>query len=181
MRTLEQQYRDSISAILKEIDNNIDTLLNQAGIKMVETTRSLQDKKKNYATRSLSNKTNYRITGQTLTFGSNATNKGYAYGLVQEFGRKKGKWPNIGDIENWVKRKVQLGHLKIDSSPSLKGKARVSARQRKENQIRGIAFIIARALKNKGMKGKFFYQKGFQAGVELYGQKLNKIIIEAFK
>jgi hypothetical protein len=181
METLEKQYNDSMIKALKEIDGKLNTLLNQAGIIMVETTRGLQDRHNNYATRNLSNKTNYRIKGNTLTFGSNASNNGYAYGLVQEFGRKAGKWPNITAIEKWVRRKVQLGHLKINKLQGRTSRTRLSAKQRRESQIRGIAFIIARAIKKKGSKGRFYYKKGFEAGVELYGKKLNDIIIKAFE
>jgi len=172
METGFEQYSKSMKKFLTVLDANMGKLMNRAGIEMVETTRTLQDDNNNYATRNLSNKTNYKVKGNTLTFGSNATSKGYAYGLVQEFGRKKGTWPNIGAIEKWVKKKIMLGHMTI-KDPRKLGKNRSA-------QIETLAFLIARKIKDSGTKGRFSYKIGFERGARIFNKELEIVILKAF-
>ena len=160
-----------VSAIIKNLSSELEKLSNRIGSKMVSTTRKLQDDGDNYATRRLSDLTNYKLGKGVLTFGSNASKNGYNYGLVQEFGRKPGKFPNIVALEKWVKRKVMLGHMDLD--PKLGSN--------KAKQVKTLAFLIGRSLKAKGSKGKFFYQKGFEAGLELLVPGIDKAIKEVFK
>ena len=166
------QYKESLQVFFADLEKEGDKLLNLAGIKMVATTRGLQDTNKNYATRRLNDLTNYKISGKVLTFGSNAKNKGYSYGLVQEFGRRKGKWPNIGDIEKWVKKKIMLGHIKL-KNPEKLGNTRAK-------QLKTLAFLISRKIKNKGVKGRFYYKAGFESGLKLFNSNINEFIQRAF-
>jgi hypothetical protein len=170
-KSLQEQFQNSVNKNLKQLDLAVEKLLNQAGIKMVETVRDLQDKNKNYATRNLSNKTNYKIKNNVLTFGSNAASNGYNYGIVQEFGRKKGKFPNFGAIIEWVEKKVQLGHMTLDKKLG----------RTIQTRIHNLAYIIALSIKNKGIKGKFFYKQAFEAGNTLFLSKFNEVMTEVFK
>lgn len=170
MKTLDQQYLESVKASTDKLNKGLEKVLNLAGIKMVETTRSLIDKGGNYASRRLSNLTNYKIKNNVLTFGSNASNRGYNYGLAYEFGRKAGKFPNLTDIRKWVLRKYRLGLMQINRELGRTLKARIDT----------VAFLVGRAIKENGIKGKFHFQKGFEAGTKGINEKINKEILGAF-
>lgn len=174
MESGSEQYKKSIKDFQDNIKIELRKLFNKTGIKMVSKTRKLQDQNNNYATRSLSNKTNYRIkenkNSTILSFGSNAKNKGFEYGLVQEFGRKKGKFPNIKSIAKWVRKKVSLGHIKLDKELG----------RNQGKRIDTLTFLIARAIKEKGIKGKFYYFKGFENGSKYFNENIDKIILKAF-
>lgn len=174
MATLNEQFASQNRNFLRLLRQEIETVFNRAGIAMVKETRSLQDSNKNYASRRLSNSTNYKLKTtklrKTLTFGANAKSKGYPYGIVQEFGRKAGAWPNIGSIEKWVRRKVRLGHMQLTKELGKNNKSR----------IKTLTFLIARAIKNNGIKGKFYYQKGFLEGNKLFAKEMQNVVERAF-
>ena len=172
MESIEKQFSKSVKERLAIFDKELDKLLNQTGIKMVKEVRTLQDVNQNYASRELSNKTNYLIQGTTLTLGSNATSPtGYNYGLVQEFGRKPGKWPNFEAIYDWVDKKVKLGHMSLSEDLGKDYNHRVGQ----------LAFLISAKIKAKGIKGKFFYKKAFEIGEEFLISKLVNVITDVFK
>ena len=81
-----------------------------------------------------------RGTGVNLIGVVGSTLKKEIYPSVMEFGRKKGaKMPPPKNLERWV----QLV-LKISKA-----------------QIKGVAFVVARSIGKKGIKGKRFMQKGW--------------------
>lgn len=72
-----------------------------------------------------------------------------AYGSIIEDGRRPGtKMPPLAVIEDWVRRKG-IGR---QYGPDQKGKRKVS-RKLNDSEIRGIAFVIARAIKARGIEG----------------------------
>ena len=169
-----QQDTDQDKIFVNQIDNlnkAVNLALNRAGVLMVETVRELQDKNKNYATRRMSNLTVYKVDKNILTFGSNAKNKGFYYPFVQEFGRDKGKFPNITDLKKWVQKKISLGHMSLNKKLG----------KNKTKQVNSLAFLVARKIAEKGVKGKFYYQKAFLKGVELFDIELEKGIKKVFE
>jgi len=167
---IKQQFSENVKEQLKLLDKKIDNLLALTGIKMVEEVRRLQDVNNNYATRRLSNHTNYKIKNHTLTFGSNASSNGYNYGLVQEYGRKPGTWPYFLAIYAWIEKKVRLGHMTLEKSLGKNYAARVGQ----------LTFLISAKIKAKGIKGKFFYKKAFELGNEFFLGRFNSVMIEVF-
>lgn len=89
------------------------------------------------------------------TVGSNLKEE---YPAVMEFGRKPGKMPPPSALERWVKIVM-----------------RVPAKD-----VKGVAFVVARAIGKKGIKGRFYMKKGWdqsKAQVNRYfAQALDKIV-----
>ena len=81
------------------------------------------------------------------------------YASVIDHGRRPGTWPNIGAIAEWVKRKGFVGRPKSVSAaraaarPVLKQDAAV-ANWKRDNEAMGIAFCIARKIKQVGTPAK---------------------------
>lgn len=173
-KTLEQQYDESVKANILKINSGIEKLLNSAGIKMKTTTKQLQKVNNNYNTGRLRELTNFDLKEKKdswlLTFGSNASSNGYNYGIVQEFGHKAGKWPHIGVLKEWVVNKARLGHLTIDKKLG----------RTQDIRIDNLTFLIARAIKENGIEGRYYYRNGLFAGNELFIKELNKTILKAF-
>jgi hypothetical protein len=70
-----------------------------------------------------------------------STLKGEEYPAVMEFGRKPGKFPPIEPLMRWV-------HLVLGVP---------------NEEARGVAYVVARKIARKGIKGHFFMKKGFEA------------------
>jgi len=75
------------------------------------------------------------------------------YAPIVERGRQPGKFPPIGPIELWVRRK-----LGVDPG-----------------QSKGVAFVIARSIARKGTKGAAMFYKGFMRGRPVLERLANKI------
>ena len=75
------------------------------------------------------------------------------YAPIVERGRQPGKFPPIGPIELWVRRK-----LGIDPGKS-----------------KGVAFVIARSIARKGTKGAAMFYKGFVRGRPVLERLANQI------
>jgi hypothetical protein len=63
------------------------------------------------------------------------------YPAVMEFGRKPGRMPPVEALERWVQVKM-----------------RVPA-----SELREVAFVVARSIARKGIKGRKFFERGFKA------------------
>lgn len=182
-----KDFSKDIEEKLRKLDSELDILFNNAGLTMRKETRKLMKDSNSYATRRLSNNTNfdYKKTkgNRIITFGSNAKQDGFAYGAVYEFGRKKGKGISKAGQENFVKylkKKIMLGHFdKIDVGRKSK-RGRLGTKERRENILKGIAFLFSQKVKKHGMEGKFFYQKGFLAGNKYINDNINNLIVGVF-
>lgn len=69
-----------------------------------------------------------------------STLKGEVYPSVMEFGRKPGKMPPPSALERWVQ-------LKMGVAPA---------------DVPGVAFLVARAIGRRGIKGKKFMERGWK-------------------
>ena len=82
-----------------------------------------------------------RGTGINITGVVGSTMKNEIYPSVMEFGRKPGaKMPPPGALERWV--------WLVLKPP--------------KKMVKGVAFVVARAIGKKGIKGKRFLQKGWE-------------------
>ena len=79
------------------------------------------------------------------------------YGIIVEMGRRPGKFPPIGPIELWVRRKLGV--------PA--------------DRSRAVAFLVARKIARKGTKGQKIFERMFsemqpvfQAGLNRMGERI---------
>ena len=95
-------------------------------------------------------------------FGSTITTP-YPYGDVMEFGRSAGKMPPPSALERWV-------HLVLKVPTK---------------DAPGVAFLVARAIGKRGIKGLFFMKKGLEKSERiisgLFEKALTKIVEEIAK
>ncbi len=90
--------------------------------------------------RSIVSKVSSSVRGIVGSVFSNLTSEKYPE--VMEFGRRPGsRMPPSSALERWVR-------LKLGVPP---------------NRVAGVAFVIARSIARKGIKGRFFMKKGLKA------------------
>lgn len=78
------------------------------------------------------------------------------YPAVMEFGRKPGKMPPVEALFRWV-------HLKhITGTYSIKTRRRRGSATSQADQDRQAAWMIARAIGRKGIKGRHYLERGFE-------------------
>lgn len=88
-------------------------------------------------------------------FGSSL--KGEEYPSVQNFGRRPGaKMPPLEPLIRWVHVK------KLAGSYSVSTRRRLGGKKTQEQQDHDLAFMIARKIKARGIKGKHFMERGFE-------------------
>jgi hypothetical protein len=68
------------------------------------------------------------------------------YAGVVEHGRRRGKFPPIDEIARWAQRKLTVR--------SASKRSKTGYRRMKESEARGVAFVIARAIARRGLKGR---------------------------
>lgn len=83
------------------------------------------------------------VSQSTLTGRVGSSLKSEEYPAVMELGRRPGSFPPVSALERWV-------HLKLG----------VPA-----NQQRAVAFVVARAIAARGIKGYFYLKRGLEASV----------------
>jgi hypothetical protein len=83
--------------------------------------------------------------------------EGEEYPAVMEFGRKPGaKMPPPEALVRWV-------HVKgLAGTYSIKTRRRQGGKKRQANEDLQVAWMIARAISRKGIKGKFYMRTGLQ-------------------
>jgi hypothetical protein len=96
-----------------------------------------------------------RGTGVNLVGVVGSTLKKEIYPSVMEFGRKKGaKMPPPKKLERWVQLVLKVP----------------------KNEIKGIAFVVARAIGKRGIKGKRFMQKGYNKAKSKVNKNFKKAL-----
>lgn len=82
-----------------------------------------------------------------------ASNADYAESAHQ--GQKPGHWPPRGVLEAWVRRRVRQGRLQLTGiEPGKRG-----APKARDRQVRAIAFLIGRKIKQRGTQGVPFFDR----------------------
>jgi len=82
------------------------------------------------------------------------------YGDAVEFGRDPGKQPPVAPLVLWAKRKFSLS----------------------DDEARGVAFVVAERIGEKGTEGKFMFKRGFEASEQTVARiwdQLTVNIVEA--
>ena len=125
-----------------------EEILNKAGEMAVRSIQESFDTKNLNDTERARNSINYQVTGNTLII------TGVARVLFLEFGRRAGTMPPIDPIQDWVERKLN-----------------VSA-----DESRGVAFAIAKKIKEKGTDILTDRAKGLQ--LELTISQLSKYVLK---
>lgn len=81
---------------------------------------------------------------------------GSPYAYYVEIGRRPGRPPPIGAIARWLIKKKLVKLPKVRSSLTAKGQAKAhKARAKRYAIARSMAYVIARAIGRRGIKGKF--------------------------
>lgn len=75
------------------------------------------------------------------------------YAGIIEFGRRPGTWPNIGAIREWVYRKFKDKSTRGAGAKTFTRK-NTAAGGSQQRELDGIAFMIARQIKEKGVPPK---------------------------
>lgn len=94
------------------------------------------------------------------------------YGESVEFGRKAGSFPPVEPIAQWIKQKP----LKIRDLKTGQFLKKPTNNKAYENQINGLAFVIARSIAKRGQRPTNFYSEAYYAKenqyADLIGQQL---------
>jgi len=94
---------------------------------------------------------------------------GAPHAIVMEEGRRPGaRMPPLQAIRRWVELKIRRGDMQMpadigDMSTQLRSDAGPRTRRRRkrstESRVKGLAFVIARSIARKGIKGRLFMRK----------------------
>jgi len=133
---------------------------------VIQQSRSNLTKKKNNASKQLYNSLEYKIQGDKISFlsekygefidkGVKGAKSTYPESLTSPF-RYTTKQPPSSVFDKWSIRK---GIAPRDS------KGRFVSRQ-------SLNFLIARSIKNKGIRATLFFTKPFERGLDLYGDEI---------
>lgn len=84
--------------------------------------------------------------------------KGEEYPAVMEFGRQPGSMPPPDALVRWV-------HVKgLAGVRSIKTHRRMGSKSTQADEDLQVAFMVARAIARRGIKGHFFMKRGLEAG-----------------
>lgn len=108
------------------------------------------------------------------------------YAIVQDEGRRPHRpMPPLGPIIRWVELKVGRGDMQLsdgaqDMTSQFRADAAPNRRRRKRrstaSRIRGLAFVIARSIGRKGIKGKQFFLKAGEAAKPHFEARVNATV-----
>lgn len=151
-----------ISELIKQFPQYTDIVLNETEMAMLSSLLKFQEliigNTPTGVTGDLSKKflvSKPVLRGQSLV-GSVSTD--LPYGFPVELGRLPGSFPPVDAIEFWIKRTWN------NVPPA--------------NKIRGVAFVVARSIARKGIKGVFMVANAFEDGspkaLELFDTALQK-------
>jgi len=185
---LKSQFNKSIEEINKQLDTFILSALTNTGNHMENLAKGIIEESGAYGAGRLKNSITSKVeksNGPLLIFGAFAKSKtGYPYPSIIEYGRAPGKMPPSSVIEEWLDEKMKNGHMRIIDTTLKKGSQtrRKNTFKKKglsyrEGNTKSIAFLIARAIGQKGMKEKPFMTPAFNKSVAELDIKLNSMEI----
>lgn len=114
-----------------------------------------------------------------------------AYAVVMEEGRRPGQpMPPLGPIERWVELKVKRGEMTLPASATKRRRRSKrssgdemadflredSAPSREQSKYRGLAFVIARSIGRKGIKGRHFMQAASVKGQAFLNEHVSRTV-----
>jgi len=137
-----------------------------------------------YSTGTMFNKTQGQAIkiqdGVIVELGTNAvSDEDYNYADVYEKGREAGKGVSEKGQESivkWIKIKIRQGKFSPIRVKRKTKRMKLTTAQRKENVIKGIAFIISQNIKKNGLKGHFVFKHGFNKMLDSFESELGRIM-----
>lgn len=160
--------------------DNIEQRLEKTGLNMVADAKDKLSENNMYATGQIVKGIKHSVTRTArsifLEFGNYAkSSTGYPYPAVVEYGRKPGLTPPPSSvIEEWLFNKMRTGQMYIRDLGALKKdrkktgiKDQLKAKSVIITQdVRGLAYIIAKGIGLKGIKGRPVMKLAFDDGVK---------------
>ena len=98
-----------------------------------------------------------------------AVSAGVPYAIVQDVGRRSGKWPPEAPIRRWVQLKIRRGEIESTVSGrrgSLTGRGgryRSGVGSRRASELRSIVYVIRRHIAEHGTKPTRYIDRGMRA------------------
>jgi hypothetical protein len=133
---------------------------------VIQQSRSNLTKKKNNASKQLYNSLEYRIQGDKISFLSED------YGQFIDKGVKGSKSTYPESSASPFKYTTKQPPSKVFDKWSIRKGIAPRDKQGKFVSRQSLNFLIARSIKNKGIRATLFFTKPFERGLDLYGDEI---------
>ena len=133
---------------------------------VIQQSRSNLTKKKNNASKQLYNSLEYRIQGDKISFLSED------YGEYLDKGVKGAKSTYPESSASPFKYTTKQPPSKVFDKWSIRKGIAPRDKQGKFVSRQSLNFLIARSIKNKGIRATLFFTKPFERGLDLYGDEI---------
>lgn len=133
---------------------------------VIQQSRSNLTKKKNNASKQLYNSLEYKIQGDKISFLSED------YGQFIDKGVKGAKSTYPESSASPFKYTTKQPPSKVFDKWSIRKGIAPRDKQGKFVSRQSLNFLIARSIKNKGIRATLFFTKPFERGLDLYGDEI---------
>lgn len=133
---------------------------------VIQQSRSNLTKKKNNASKQLYNSLEYKIQGDKISFLSED------YGEYLDKGVKGSKSTYPESSASPFKYTTKQPPSKVFDKWSIRKGIAPRDKQGKFVSRQSLNFLIARSIKNKGIRATLFFTKPFERGLDLYGDEI---------
>lgn len=133
---------------------------------VIQQSRSNLTKKKNNASKQLYNSLEYRIQGDKISFLSED------YGQFIDKGVKGSKSTYPESSASPFKYTTKQPPSKVFDKWSIRKGIAPRDKQGRFVSRQSLNFLIARSIKNKGIRATLFFTKPFERGLDLYGDEI---------
>lgn len=133
---------------------------------VIQQSRSNLTKKKNNASKQLYNSLEYRIQGDKVSFLSEK------YGEFLDKGVKGSKSTYPESSASPFKYTTKQPPSKVFDKWSIRKGIAPRDKQGRFVSRQSLNFLIARSIKNKGIRATLFFTKPFERGLDLYGDEI---------
>ena len=133
---------------------------------VIQQSRSNLTKKKNNASKQLYNSLEYRIQGDKISFLSEK------YGEYLDKGVKGSKSTYPESSASPFKYTTKQPPSKVFDKWSIRKGIAPRDKQGRFVSRQSLNFLIARSIKNKGIRATLFFTKPFERGLDLYGDEI---------
>jgi len=133
---------------------------------VIQQSRSNLTKKKNNASKQLYNSLEYRIQGDKISFLSED------YGEYLDKGVKGAKSTYPESSASPFKYTTKQPPSKVFDKWSIRKGIAPRDKQGRFVSRQSLNFLIARSIKNKGIRATLFFTKPFERGLDLYGDEI---------
>ena len=133
---------------------------------VIQQSRSNLTKKKNNASKQLYNSLEYRIQGDKVSFLSEK------YGEYLDKGVKGSKSTYPESSASPFKYTTKQPPSKVFDKWSIRKGIAPRDKQGRFVSRQSLNFLIARSIKNKGIRATLFFTKPFERGLDLYGDEI---------